>query len=297
MNTTADFDAFVQQAWADHADDAAGVARRIEAQGLQHLSHADQVARLAMLAHHVWGEHLGDWPSGQSWLAQLDAQACVDEAGRAAIRRCQASLALCADETAAPFDLSPSDRIRVRAMAAANLATADTQRARSLFDRALQDCEEAALPDSDAAVRALAVSANNLAGTLEEKTPRSSRERELMIAAAQAARHCWERAGGWTEVERAEYRLALTWLEAGETALALKHGQLCLQICLDNDAPAFERFFAWEALTRVQRAAGDASAHAQALIEADGAFAALDEADQQACQLSLDQLHAPPAGN
>ena len=118
-----------------------------------------------------------------------------------------------------------------------------------------------------------------------------------MIAAAQAARRYWERAGGWTEVELAEYRLAMTWLQAGEAARALPHAQRCLQICMDNDAPAFERFFAWEALARVQRAVGDASALAQAQIEAEAAFAALDESDQQACQTSLDQLHVAPGAS
>ena len=66
--------------------------------------------------------------------------------------------------------------------------------------------------------RALAVAANNLASSLEERSTRSAGERELMILAAQTARHYWGRAGGWLETERAEYRLAMSWVQAGDPA-------------------------------------------------------------------------------
>ena len=61
--------------------------------------------------------------------------------------------------------------------------------------------------------RALAITGNGLACTLEEKPDRTADERALMILAAQTARHHWAIAGTWLETERAEYRLANTWLQ------------------------------------------------------------------------------------
>lgn len=64
------------------------------------------------------------------------------------------------------------------------------------------------------AFRALAVTGNNLACTLEEKNHRSLQETELMILASRTARKYWELAGGWLEISRAEYRLAMNYLQA-----------------------------------------------------------------------------------
>ena len=113
-----------------------------------------------------------------------------------------------------------------------------------------------------------------------------------MILAAQTARRCWAIAGGWLETERAEYRLAMTWLQAGDRALARQHAQNCLVIVEANNAPALERFFGWEALGRVERAAGNSSGHALALEQAETAFAALDASDHGWCQAALDKLRA-----
>lgn len=294
-----DFDAFVNQAWDDHADDSAGVAQRLQAQGLALLSQESQIGPLAHLAHHVFGEHLGRWRDGQAFLQQLAAlPACTaDGAAAQGLQRYRASLDLCAGAGDARPGLSDSDRIRVTAMAAAALAERDAPRALALFEQALADADATALPDTDPYTRALAVSGNNLASTLEEKAGRSADERRLMILAAQTARRYWALAGGWMETERAEYRLAKTWLQAGDVAQARQHAQNCLEIvdAQDPSAPALERFFGWEALGAVERAAGNGTGLAQALAEARTAFAALEEADRGWCQASLDALKGSPA--
>ncbi|HEY8708172.1 MAG TPA: hypothetical protein VIM34_09255, partial [Burkholderiaceae bacterium] len=151
------------------------------------------------------------------------------------------------------------------------------------------------LDAADPMNRALAVTSNNLACTLEHKTHRSTRECELMILAAQAARRYWERAGTWLETERAEYRLAMTWLQAGDPAQAREHAQACLDIVAANGAVALERLFGWEALGHVEHAAGDPAAHAEALARAREAYAELDEADQVWCAASVEALAAPVA--
>lgn len=294
-----DFNTFIGKAWHDHAADPPAVAQRL-GEGMALVADESQLARLADLAHHLHGEHLGAWRAGMAFverLATLPAYAPDGVSGRA-LRRCAQSLALSEGlgGAAANLDaLSPSDRIRVGAMAAANLAERDTGRAQRLLQDALDQSERSGLGAADPMNRALAVTSNNLAGTLEHKTDRSTDERELMILAAQTARRYWERAGTWLETERAEYRLAMTWLQAGDSARAREHAQACLDIVAANGAVALERLFGWEALGLVEHAAGDPAAHAQALARAREAYAELDEADQAWCAASLEALATPGA--
>ena len=288
-----DFGTFIDQAWHDHAADPRAVAQRL-ADGLALAADEAQIAQLANLAHHVHGEHLGEWRAGSQFVEGLATRPAftLDGPSGQAVRRCVASLALSAGAGDTLAALSASDRIRVGAMAAANLAERDTLRAQHLLQAALDEAARSGLPSSDPMNRALAVAGNNLAGALEEKAVRSDAERALMILAAQTARHYWERAGTWLETERAEYRLAMTWLQAGDFAQARLHAQACLDIVAANQGAALERFFGWEALGRVERASGHPAGHAQALARAHEAFAALDAADRGWCGESLDKLAA-----
>ena len=298
-----DFDAFISQGWDDHVKDAPGVATRLQTEGIALLSEARQIVPLAHLAHHVMGEHLGRWQDGLQFQQQLAAlPLCQPGSAEAqALRRFIASLHL-ASGTAAPANvqaderaaMSASDAIRVTAMAAASLAGQDTARALVLFQDALAQADRAALPDTDPCTRALAVSGNNLASTLEEKNSRSAEERSLMILAAQTARRYWAIAGGWLETERAEHRLAMTWLQAGDTVQARLHAQNCLDIVAAHQGAALERFFGWDALGRAERAAGRAAGHALALSQAEAAFAALEPGGRGWCQATLDALRRAP---
>lgn len=287
-----DFDTFIGQGWDEHVKDPAGVAARLHSEGIALLTDAAQIVPLAHMAHHVMGEHLGQWQMGLRFQEQLAALPLCPPGGAAAqaLRRFMASLQLASGAADEDATLSASDRIRVTAMAAASLCDHDTARAKQLFQDALVRADTAALPDSDPVNRALAISGNNLASTLEEKPQRSAEARALMILAAQTARHYWAIAGGWLETERAEYRLAMTWVQASDSAQALVHAQNCLAIVQANDAPPLERFFAWEAKGVAARAAGDLSGHQQALAQVREACAALTEADRGWCQASLDKL-------
>ena len=286
------FDAFIAQAWDEHAADPQGVAARLGDTGLALVSQESQVAPLATLAHHVCGEHLGRWREGLDLLQRLAALPAAAASGTAAeaLRRCQASLALCAGDADARPALTLSDRIRVGAMAAASLGLHDAPRALELLRQASAEAESSALPDADPAHRALAANGNNLACTLEEKTaPRSPEEVALMILAAQTARRHWALAGTWLETERADYRLAMSWLAAGDAARARVHADDCLALVQAHGAPPLEAFFAWEAQALVARAASDTIVHEDALEHMRQALAALDEADRIWCQPSLDK--------
>ena len=292
-----DFGTFIDTAWADHAADPPAVAQRL-ADGMALVGDESQLAALAKLAHHLYGEHLGEWRAGIDFiehLARLAPYLPQGESGQT-VRLCVASLALSQQPMHEPGSVSPtlstSDRIRVGAMAAANLAERDTPRALHLFRASLDLAQHAGLAADDPMHRALAVAGHNLACTLEEKTSRSAEERELMVLAAQASRRGWELAGTWLEVERAEYRLAMTWLQAGDLARARTHAQGCLGIVAANHGAALERFFGFEALGLVERAAGRQLEHAQALMDARAAFAELEHADQAWCAASIDKLAA-----
>jgi len=289
-----DFDSFLNQAWDEHAVHAAAVAARLAEQGPGLVTEEAQIAPLANLVHHVYGEHLGRWHEGGALLRLLVAHPACSPGGAAsaALARFQASLALCEGSGDERATMSASDRVRVAALAAANLAERDTRRASVLFGEALAEADRAGLDATDPTNRALAVTGNNLACALEEKAVRSPPERALMIAAAQAGLKYWALAGGWLETERAEYRLAMTWLQAGDPELARHHAQQCLAIVQEHGAPALERFFGHEALALAEAADGNAAGRAAAVAQAREAFAALDEGDRGWCQPTLDKLLA-----
>ncbi|MEP7295834.1 MAG: hypothetical protein ABI702_06565 [Burkholderiales bacterium] len=289
-----DFDTAIAKAWNDHADDARGVAERLPA--LQPLVTTEpQLERLIAITHHVHGEHLGEWAGGATALEALRGLPAYreDSGSGQALRRSLASLALSGGT--APPAMSASDEIRVHAMAASNLVAHDVARASQMLRQTLALAERSGLADTDPMHRAIAVAGHNLACTLEEKPDRSTDERALMTLAAQASRHHWERAGTWLEVERAEYRLAMSWLQAGDLAQARAHAQACLDIVDANAGAALERFFGWEALGVVARAAGDRAEHASAVEKARAAFAELAADDQGWCRASLDKLAAAGA--
>ena len=285
MNT---LDSFLEQAWNDHADQPAGVAERLS-QGLRFVQDDDGVMRLAALAHHVLGEHLGRWQEGLSFLLLLKQRA-GGAIGAASIARCQASLALSAGLTDGRPAMTQSDRCRVSSMAASNLATSDAARSSTLLRDAVAHAGD--LTDDDAGVRALAANGNNIAATLMDRAPLDEEPRSLMIRAAEVARTHWERAGSWLEVERAEYRLAMCWLAAGDPGGAQRHARRCESVVRQNGSIPLELFFAAEALCMSARALGDRQASAGALETARQAFHVLTPDDQAWCRRTLDKLDA-----
>ena len=287
------FDNWLGKAWDDHVNDAAAVARRLD-EGRQLAGDQQELKSLANLAHHLYGEHLGDWNAGVDWLLALADHPgfTSEDDARAALGVYLASLALSGGHDDGAQPLPASDRVRATALAAGNLATRDTPRAQRLFKQALHEAEAGSLPHDGPHVRSLAIASNNMACTLEEKALLTSDERDLMLAAAQAARRYWALAGGWLETERAEYRLTKSCLKAGDAKQARRHAQLCLEIVQANAAPPLEHFFGWEALGLAERAAGSITGLERALTQASKAFQALDEGDRGWCRESLDKLAA-----
>lgn len=270
---TPSIDDLVRQGWADHERDPGGVLERVGA-ALPRVDAAAQVPGLAALIVHVAGEHLGRWSDGLDLLERLAARADDPASSEGqALLRARATLLVCAGERArgdalvdlaSGGDLPPaSTRVRVLAVAASALAgQRQTRTAMSTFHEALTLAGYG--PDaSDPAARALAITGNNLACALEERVERTPDEDHLLELAARTARRFWEVAGGWVEVERAEYRLARTLLALGRPQEALAHARACLTTCEANGAGPDELLFAHEVLTLVHRAADRADAAAE----------------------------------
>ncbi|MGE0708875.1 MAG: hypothetical protein AB7N76_22525 [Planctomycetota bacterium] len=274
----------VQQGWTDHERDPAGVLARL-ACALELVSASDDLPGPVALAVHVAAEHLGRPQDGLALLERYAALPLCDpaSAGGQAVTRGQAALLLCAGEAAAaeetiarahgdsPLPLA-STRVRVLAVAASGLAgTGQVEQGAALFSEALELAAYGPGAD-DPAARALAITGNNLACTLEEKSGRTPAEDALLEAAAQAARRFWEVAGTWSQVQVAEYRLAHTYLALGRAATALTHAEECQRICAEQEATPFDRFFASEAVAKARHATGDTA----------GAVAAREAARQAA---------------
>ncbi len=293
-----DFDAFIAATWEDHAGQPEAVAARLAlAASIERIIAPAEVGRYVALVTHVYGEHLGRWDDGRALLARIGAlPVAQDDAGAAgALRRGTALLRYAGDGADLPDDLGRDDRIAVLANAAAALAgRKDFARAIAAYRDALTLAADGAVPGAPAP-RALAAGGNQLAYALESRAARDAAETAAMIAAAEGALRYWKIAGTWIEEERAQYRLARSQIAAGHGSAALASADACLRICFENQAPAFELFFAHAALALARRTAGDAHGFAQSRRAALEAHAALAPDDAQWCADDLAALDAAAA--
>jgi hypothetical protein len=284
-------DNFLNQAWTDHATDAKGVAQRLP-QALALLTENKQIPGLVHLAAHVFGEHLAQWEQGIEFLQQIQKQSVFEPQteSQIIIDRNVASLKMASGARLDLQSFGKSDQIQIYASAAAGLAMHEATQALGYLEKALALAQD--LDITDPANRALAVKGNNMAAALEEKENRSSQENDLMIRAAQIGRKFWEIAGTWLHVERAEYRLAMSYLKSGQPEQASEHAQLCLNVVEQNKAEPMEYFFGYEAAAWVEKARGNAAAFQQAVQSAEKYFELMSEADKPWCQATMNRLRA-----
>lgn len=284
------FDEFIDTAWRDHGDRPDEVADRL-AVAVSTVTAQEQAAPFARLVTHVMGEHLGQYERGIGILETLRREPAIGgaPAAAAAIRRSLAVLRYAGGDTAAITPLPAEDRATVLANVSGLFA------ARGDFDGGLAVYAEAvtvgaALPRESIAFRALAIGGNNLAATLEEHATRTPAQTEGMVAAAEGGLAFWRLAGTWLEEERAQYRLARSQLAAGDAARAVESAKLCAYVCLANDAPPFERFFAYAVLARALAAAGRRADHAEMREEALAWFERVPENERPWCERDLAEL-------
>ncbi|HET9976686.1 MAG TPA: hypothetical protein VFQ20_04565 [Burkholderiaceae bacterium] len=287
-----DFDAFVAQAWADHADDAAGVAARLRTDTPAPATPA-QLEALVRLTVHVVGEHLGAFEDARWRLAALANHTHATPSVQSALRVALAAIDLAEAGRAALAGFTDAEVVRTQSAAAA-LCVGQGRCAAALDFIAAARQRLAQMPGATPADhRPVAVHCHNMAWVLHDRgVARTPAETAAMLDLAAASRAHWEKAGTWLEVERGEYDLARMHLAAGQCDAALRHAAQCLAACIAHDAPPYEVFFGHEALALVQHARGDRAALAHHVRAAQDAFDRLADADQAACRKALDAVRA-----
>lgn len=287
------FEEYLKSAWNKHAAQAEAVASEIQI-GVATIESNEQLSQMSQLVAHVFGEHLGRWAAGVEILNGLKTHqkfVAGSETDRN-IRRSIATLQIAAGSTQDVVDLSLSEKIRALVNASAALVGKDIQKAKLFLQESLELVRTAELLNNDPTFKAIAMAGNNIACAIEEKPARTLQETELMVLAAQTARKFWEIAGTWLEVERAEYRLAQTYLVSGELAKAMAHAQLCEKIAKDNNAPALELFFASEAIALIEKAKKNTGGFNAALAEMEIQFKNLSADDRGWCESSMVKVKA-----
>lgn len=131
--------------------------------------------------------------------------------------------------------------------------------------------------------RQLAVDLFNLVWTLLEKADRTPDEVDAMIHAAHASRHHWRLAepAGPEHAARGEWQCSRVYAVLGRAEPARWHAQRCLAICEANGIGDWAIAFAYEALARASRVAGDQPAVERWLARAHEAAAAIHDAEDR----------------
>lgn len=105
--------------------------------------------------------------------------------------------------------------------------------------------------------RQLAADIFNHVWTLLERDDRTKEDDEEMIHAAHASRFFWGEVGGPEHRARGEWQCSRVYavLERGEPAV--HHATRCLEICQEHGIGDWDIAFAYEALARAHRVAGN----------------------------------------
>lgn len=249
-----------QRAMAGHAQDASAAAAML-AEGLPTLvDTADSAALESALRaiEHIGIAHLCD----AHWVRRMGALVAPQQARAPALSlalaRGEAALALLAGTPPDLAALPAAERVRAHGNPALGFAhQGDIIGARRLLDLATACAAEA--PTDPAVHRALAAMANNLASDLRDmlQPPANPAAVDLMLEAATRSRAAWAEVGGWLEVERADWLLAMCHAWAGLGPEALRHAQATLSACQVHGGDDFEFCFAWQAMAFAALAADD----------------------------------------
>lgn len=289
-------DDFLAAAWSDHGDQPQSVADRLAA-SLHLIAAPEDIPPYANLVTHVYGEHLGQWDAGASLLASMRDLPAHDHAGVAnrVLARNIAALRCGNGNAVSLQDLDIDDRLCAMATVASAFAgRGDFSAAIATYARALEGAAHG-LTAGSPALRALAIGGNNLASALEAKSDRTDDQTRAMIEAAHAALTYWKRAGTWLEEERAEYRLARSYLKAKDVASGVQAARRCVAVCAANDASAFERFFAFVVLAAAEHGANEIEAFESAKTQALSWHDQIPQGERHWCDKAIQELTAATA--
>ncbi|HHF3169367.1 TPA: hypothetical protein ACPJ1O_002699 [Vibrio diabolicus] len=241
-----DFDAFMSECWQHHEAQPEQTYAQLET-ALSEVENVSHIERIFALMLHTAIGHL---QRPEPFLACLERFDKRNVAESSALQRSIAVARYFVDGTDNMELLEEQEQRRVYALISNELS------ALAQLELASQWLEKAALgmtpQDAEGPLaRSIAITANNLACQYEALAERTDMEKSRMLEAAKLALDYWKVAGGWMKEERAEYRLAMSLLKAGEAGQAKQHAERCEAICQQNGGDAFELFHAHDLLMQV----------------------------------------------
>ena len=264
------FDESVRAAWQVHHEDLLAGLRHVES-ALRLVETAEHAQAFSRVAVHVVGEEAGDWPRSTALCrGALDrlggAPAPLASLCDLAVAQAMAGdgLAALAAESRA-IEQEPAHLalilVRTRLGLASALARQDEWDASCVLSRAALAVWR---QHADAAIdRVVAASANNLASALLEDPAEAVGRACDLEALALAAKDAWGRIGDWTNSERADYLLAMTYRTLGRHSEARACAERGLVTIRANGMEGVDAAFLQLELAHAARALGDeGTAHA-----------------------------------
>jgi hypothetical protein len=103
----------------------------------------------------------------------------------------------------------------------------------------------------------------NRVWVLLEADSRTPAEDDEMIHAAHASRYHWGVVGEPVNLVRGEWQCSRVYAVLGRAEPALWHGRRCLDLCDEHRIGDFDLAYAYEALARASKTAGDAGSAAR----------------------------------
>ena len=196
-------------------------------------------------------------------------------------------------EIGAILGADPPERTRRLAVHRSRLlaALARTQRQIHWLNRAI-DHEEpimtTTLPGTtDAAThRQLAVDLFNHVWTLLETAERSPMQDDELLHAAHASRYHWGVVGEPANLARGEWQCSRVYAVLGRGEPALWHARRCLALCEEHGIGDWDIAFAWEAVARALKVAGDHDGAQEAVARARALTAEIAEDEDRELVLS-----------
>jgi hypothetical protein len=121
----------------------------------------------------------------------------------------------------------------------------------------------------------------NFVWTLLEKPDRTAEDSDTMIHAAHASRYHWSLVGDAVNLARGEWQVSRVYSVLGRAEPARWHAQRCLDICQDHGIGDFDIAYAWEALARAAKVAGQDDEVNRYLAKARAAAVSIKEEDDR----------------
>lgn len=103
----------------------------------------------------------------------------------------------------------------------------------------------------------LAIELFNQTWDLIEKEGKTQAEIDRMIHASHASRYHWEVVGGPANIARGEWLISRVYALLKRQEPCLYHADRCLKVTLKNELKDFDLAFAYEAMARACKLAGD----------------------------------------